>query len=86
MDSSREHDLVILHERMNDTSKPLWLRKQAHQMFSRIKDQLKDRKLAAMRLRLITAIRHDDADAADRIEEQIRDYSRHQKWFVPAKT
>lgn len=74
MDNSREHDLWILSRRMNDAMRPLWARKSAYRAYTKILDEMSDRKLVELRHRLIRANRASDINEAEKIELQIRDY------------
>ena len=80
MDGSREADLRILKERMNDPSKPKWLRKDAHRKYFKIRSQLGDRTLFGLRMRLIRAIRSADETAIDKLNLLIGDYSKKHGW------
>lgn len=81
MDNSREEDLRLLHERFNDTSRPLVERRRAHLRFQRIQAQMSDRVLTELRHRLIRAIQADDPVWPERFTKQIEDYSRTQWWY-----
>lgn len=86
MDNSRVHDLEVLKERMNDESKPLFLRKQAYRAFNSIVGQMNDRDLRDLRTMMIRAIKAGDISAVDKIEKRIRDHERRQPWYLPRTT
>lgn len=75
MDSSRDADLSALHNRFSDTSLPMWKRTQAYRTFQNIQRQLNDKGLAELRHRLIRAHRADDLHEAEKIEQQLKEYS-----------
>lgn len=76
MDNSRDHDLADLNRRMNDPTKPMWVRQKAWRTFNKILSQVSDRTLVELRHRLIRANIANDVDAAERIELQIKDYQK----------
>lgn len=83
MDTSRDVDLHRLKSMFNDHTKPSFIRQNAYKSFGNIRRQIKDRKLATLRLRLIRATRAEDAEAAPRLEQLIQDYSRKMGYVKP---
>ncbi len=75
----REGQLENLNKVRNDPTKQRWVRRSADRAHARIRDQLKDRKLMAMRERLIKAARAGDAKEQAKIQQQMRDYEGHDK-------
>lgn len=76
MDNSRDHDLAELSKRMNDPTKPMWVRKSAWRTFNKILSQVSDKKLVELRHRLIRANIASDVAAVAKIELQIKDYTK----------
>lgn len=74
MDNSRDIDLKLLHQRFTDTSLPMYKRNKAYRKYQNILQKMKDRTLVGLRHRLIKAHIAEDADEAERIEYQIRNY------------
>lgn len=75
MDSSREADLSALHKRFQDTDLPMGTRQQAYRTFQTIQSQVKDKGLNELRHRLIRAHRANDVHEAEKIEQQLKEYS-----------
>lgn len=82
MDNSRDADLYALHKRFNDYSLSKTVRKRAYDTFQFVQAQVKDKKLAELRHRLIKAHRANDVEMVERFEAQIKEYTRH-KWRLP---
>lgn len=80
MDASRDADFSNLHRIFNDPMQPQWKRRQAFQGYQKLQEQVKDRKLSGLRLRLIKALRADDTKAVSKIERQINEYSWRMGW------
>lgn len=74
MDNSRDADLAALHRRFSDPLLSKEKRNRAYRTFQKIQAQVKDRGLVRLRHRLIKAHIADDADEADKLERQIREY------------
>jgi uncharacterized protein (UPF0147 family) len=74
MDKGRERDLTVLKKRMHDESLPRPIRQRADKVFYKICQQLKDRRLQALRYQLINAHVNGDAEAGERISELLQDY------------
>lgn len=75
MDISRERDLYLLHERMNDTNLSEPKRVAAWRKFESIKAQIRDTKLNDLRHRLVRATIANDTDYIERIGEEIHAYT-----------
>lgn len=75
MDTSRDADLKHLKELFDNPLKPMHIRKAAYKSFNNILRQLKDKKLADMRLELIRATRAEDIRAVEMIEKRLTEYS-----------
>lgn len=82
MDWTREGDLTRLHKVFNDPLKSRHERRLAHDTFNKILRQLKDKKLTELRRRLIRAHNAEDVDAAEKITEEIYEYSRRMGYNV----
>lgn len=80
MDRSRLKDLEALKERMNDHNLPIFKRQQAWRAYEKIKEMVRDPRLADLRFELTNAIKADDVDEAEKIEMRINDYSRKRGW------
>lgn len=76
MDNSRDHDLRMLHARMHNPDLSLYSRKVAWRSFNKILAQVNDRKLTELRHRLIRARIDKDLDAVEKIELQLKEYTR----------
>lgn len=79
MDSSRDADLTVLYERFNNPNSSRAVRMKYHQKFVNIQAQVKDRTLTKLRYELISASQHGTAEYADKIGQQIEEYSRKTK-------
>lgn len=75
MDGSRAKDLDMFRERMEDVTLPMSKRRQAANHFFLIRAQIKDRKLAELRHRLIKATRANDLEYIEKFEGQIKQHS-----------
>ena len=75
MDGTREGELKRLHEVFNNPLKSRHERRLAHDTFNKILRQIKDKKLTELRRRLIRAHNAEDVDAAEKITEEIYEYS-----------
>lgn len=70
----REGQLENLNRVRNSPGKQKWVRRKADEAHTKIARQLKDRKLMAMRERLIKAARAGDALEQAKITQQMRAY------------
>lgn len=75
MDGSRDRDLYLLKERMNNAELPLFKRRAAWRKFEDIRRQVKDRKLAELRHCLIRAHIANDEEWITKYEGQIKQHS-----------
>jgi hypothetical protein len=76
MDTSRDHDLALLHAKFTNPKVPKRERERLHRKFVTIQSQVRDRKLTKLRYSLIQASRHGNADDVDKIAEEIKEYER----------
>ena len=76
MDGTREGELKRLSEVFNNPLKSRHERRLAHDTFNKILRQVKDKKLTDFGRRLIRAHNPEDVDAAEKITDEIYDYSR----------
>ena len=76
MDGTREGELKRLSEVFNDPLKSRHERRLAHDTFNKMLRQVKDKKLTELRRRLIRAHNAGDVNAAEKITDEIYDYSR----------
>lgn len=74
MDNSRDSDLGALHERFNDLTLDKDIRQRAYHAYQDIQAQVKDRKLTALRYRLIRAHRASDNHEIGKLESQIHEH------------
>lgn len=70
----RAGDLDKLNRVRNDHEKSDFFRWQADRSYARIREQLKDKQLMQLRLRLIKATQAGDRAEAIKITKQMRDY------------
>ena len=77
MDGTREGELMRLNRVFNDPLKSRHERRLAHDTFNKILRQVKDKHLTELRRRLIRAHQAGDTDAAEKITDEIEDYSWH---------
>lgn len=70
----REGELAKLNHDRNNPSLPMHTRKAADKAFVKIAAQMKDKKLMAMRTRLIKSARAGDEKEQHKITLQMRDY------------
>lgn len=75
MDASRDADFRNLHRIFSDSRLPKDTRKRAYLGYQRIQEQVKDRQLFDLRLRLIRATRANDTDTVSKLEQYIGAYS-----------
>lgn len=76
MDQGRYNDLLRLERLMNNPDKPRYVRRGADKARKNIINQLKDRKLQAMRDRLIKASQAHDEYQEWKIANQMRAYTK----------
>lgn len=76
MDGTREGELKRLHEVFNNPLKSRHERRLAHDTFNKILRQVKDKHLTELRRRLIRAHNAEGVDAAEKITDEIDEYSR----------
>lgn len=74
MDGTRESTLYYLAGVFKDPKKSKGARQNAYRNFCKIREQMKDKHLKDMRLRLVKAAQADDKYEMWKIECQIRDY------------
>lgn len=74
MDNSRDGDLRLLSERMNNRALTPLIRYKAERTRSKIIDKLKDEKVRSMRDMLIKALRDGNIEEVDKISLRIREY------------
>lgn len=79
MDSSRDADIKRLRIVMNDPKRSLARKRLAHKAMKTIVRQMKDRRLTAMRYRLIKAARAHDEKVEWKLTNLIRDYLKQEK-------
>lgn len=75
MDSSRDRDLYLLKERMEDDSLSDTQRSGARRIFDSIRMKQKDRKLSELRRRLVYATKAADHDAIEALQAHIKEHS-----------
>lgn len=73
---AREGELAKLNRDRNDILLPMSARKDADKAFQKILSQMRDKKLMAMRERLVKAARAGDEEQIHRITLQMRSYSK----------
>lgn len=76
MDGTREDDLRKLHKDFKNPLLPMSTRRKAYRTFCNVLQQINDRTLTELRLRLVRAHQANDSDAAECITAQIDEYSR----------
>ena len=70
----RTGELIRLNRDRNDYTLVKIVRQRANEAYVKIANQLKDKKLMSLRLRLIRATKARNMDIAERIQLQMRDY------------
>lgn len=76
MDNSRDRDLRILHERMNNPLLSNSSRKVAWRSFNKIVAQTRDKELVELRHRLIKAHQNNDTHVISKLEMSIKERER----------
>lgn len=76
MDNSRDQDLLRLYKRFTNPNVHKKERRRIHNKFVNIQNQLTDRGLTKLRYALINASRNGTAEDINRLELQIKEYSR----------
>lgn len=79
MDSSRDADLRRLRAELNNPRTSLARKVVVHRIAKKIVGQMKDRKLTAMRHRLVKAARAHDMEVEWKMTNLIRDYLKEEK-------
>lgn len=74
IDSSRIRLINKLQNDLRDVKIPMWQKKKAQRLITKVQKELKDKHLAEMRERLVRAVRADDKYETWKITCQIKDY------------
>jgi len=75
----RTGDLVKLNKDRNDYKLSKFTRSQADKAYAKIVVQLKDKQLMKLRLRLIKASIAGDLNEADKIQQQMRSFTKEDR-------
>ena len=70
----RDGELAKLNRERQDVLLPMQRRRAADRAYRKIANQLRDKKLMGMRMRLVGAARAGDAREQHKIQMQMRDY------------
>lgn len=79
IDKAREADLRILTAEINDDTQPRHLRQRAYKVKQKILHQLRDKKLASLRERLLKASAANDEWETWKITNQIKDHLKEER-------